>query len=378
LTARRTFEVIGLALLFLVGLEAASRIDDWFRFRTPLFARERSESDLLIRDALGMHGRPNGRFEKWSLNSLGMRGPEVPRNKPPGVLRVVTSGASETFGLYESPGKEYPRQLEDSLNARLQREGGVCGLERAEVLNAAMPGMSLPTTEQDIRLRVAKIQPDFVVLYATPPSYLEDDLPRAAAPAPSVREAPPLPPTYALFPRAWDRVRTQVKSLLPMPVQDWLRQRQIQKVRRQHDKGWRFTTAPEDRLAAFDNDVRRTVGTIDSIGAVSVLMTHANRFVGLPLSDSPMLTAWEKFYPRATGRTIVAFDSLADLRTAAVAADSGTVFVDLARVLAHDPDAFADFSHFTDRGAALIAKAASDAIWAAIPAHCSRFGQPEG
>jgi hypothetical protein len=149
-------------------------------------------------------------------------------------------------------------------------------------------------------------------------------------------------------------------------------------VLRQHDKGWRFNTAPEDRLAAFDNDVRRTVGTIDSIGAVSVLMTHANRFVGLPLSDSPMLTAWEKFYPRATGRTIVAFDSLADLRTAAVAADSGTVLVDLARVLTRDPDAFADFSHFTDRGAALIAKAATDAIWAAIPAHCSRFGQPEG
>ena len=37
----------------------------------------------------------------------------------PGVVRIATTGASETFGLYEAANKEYPRQLEDSLRSRI-------------------------------------------------------------------------------------------------------------------------------------------------------------------------------------------------------------------------------------------------------------------
>jgi hypothetical protein len=117
--AQSVAEILGLALLFALSLEAACRIEDWVEFRTPIFARERSQADLLIRDPLGMHGRPWGRFQKWSLNSFGMRGPDVAAKKPPRVIRLVAVGASETFGLYESPGHEYPRQLEDTLNAQL-------------------------------------------------------------------------------------------------------------------------------------------------------------------------------------------------------------------------------------------------------------------
>lgn len=175
-------EVLALAILFAFSFEAACRVEDWVQFRTPIFALERSQLDLLVRDTLGMHGRPGGRFQKWSLNAFGMRGSEVSLVKPPQVLRVVTAGASETFGLYESPGNEYPRQLEDTLNARLADPRAACGEWHAQVLNAAMPGMSLPTIDQDIRLRVRPLNPDFVVLYATPAGYLDDAVPRRGSP----------------------------------------------------------------------------------------------------------------------------------------------------------------------------------------------------
>ena len=128
-------------MLFALSLEGACRLEDWIEYRTPLFARERDQADLLIRDEEGMHGRPGGRFQKWSLNSFGMRGPEVSAVKPLEVPRAsLPAGASETFGLYETPGRDCPRQFEDSLNARLlESRSSECRARRAEVLDAAMP-----------------------------------------------------------------------------------------------------------------------------------------------------------------------------------------------------------------------------------------------
>jgi len=355
-------ETIVLATLFVFSLEIACRIEDWVQFRTPIVARERSQQDLLIRDSLGMHGRPGGRFQKWILNSLGMRGPEVAVAKPADVIRVVTTGASETFGLYESPGKEYPRQLEDTLAARFARIGANCPPLHAEVLNAAMPGMSLPTVEQDIRLRVAPLKPDFVVIYATPPQYLYDSPPAAALPDRSSRTAS-LPAWYALVPRFADRLRNQFKQILPGWIQDKLRQREIKRMLATHPAGWRFDRAPVDRLAAFQADLSRSVATIRSIGATPVLMTHANRFVGADVADEKSLHLWEKFYPRAAGRTIVQFDSLARLATIAVAQQSDALIVDLAPALsATHAAAFADYAHFNDVGAAMTAGALGRAI----------------
>jgi hypothetical protein len=363
-------ETLALAILFACSLEAACRIEDWIEFRTPFFALERSQMDLLVRDAVGMHGRPGGRFGKWSLNAFGMRGPDISRVKPPYVIRVVTAGASETFGLYESSGREYPRQLEDSLNARLGGHRTACGQWHAQVLNAAMPGMSLPTIDQDIRLRVQPLNPDFVVLYATPPAYLDDAVPVAARPDSLNHNAPRLPRYYALFPRVAARLRTQLKSLLPIALQDRIRRHEISVMVDRHQRNWRFNSVPLERVRAFEADLRHVVGSIRSAGAIPVLMTHANRFVGSANSNVAALRAWEKFYPRAPGQTIVAFDSVARLTTITVARDSQAVLVDLAPALARSHGAaFADFSHFTDLGAALTAGTVSRSILAASGEH---------
>jgi hypothetical protein len=369
-------EAACLAVIFGFCLEAACRVEDWIEFRTPIFALERSQEDLLIRDSLGMHGRPSGRFKKWQMNSLGMRGPEVSRSKPTDVLRVVTSGASETFGLYESPNREYPRQLEDTLNARFAVSTAPCSVKRVEVLNAAMPGMSLPTIEQDIRLRVGPLHPDFVVLYPTPPGYLYDKPPVAAAPLAVGESAGSLPESNALAPRVLDRLRNQIKDILPNVIQDQIRRRQIDKMVAERAPGWRFQSVPLDRIAAFETDLRNTIATIQAAGAEPVIVTHGNRFVGSNTPDEAALRGWEKFYPRAPGRVVVAFDSAARLATIAAARDSKALLVDLAPELAQTGvAAFADYAHFTDVGAGVAAHAVAEGILraegAGHPAACA-------
>ena len=357
---------IGIVVLMAVVLELTCRAEDWVMYRMPFWSRYSSLDQLVIRDAVGMHGRPNAQYEKWIMNALGMRGPAAQVAPPPGTHRIITVGASETFGLYESPGREYPRQLQDSLNAMLGR--GECSAPpgtRFEVLNGAFAGMGLPTIAQDIRNRLARLKPEFIVIYPSPASYLDDIAPHAAAPDSSYRAIEP-PLRRTLYPRALARMREQSKQLVPEFLKARLRVWQARSVVAEHPAGWRFETVPPDRLAQYESDLRAVIGTVRAIGARPVLATHGNEFMGRESIDQNMFMSWEKFYPRATSRTLVAMDSLARDVTRRVGTDSGVVVVDAATTLAAAPvSAFADFVHFTDFGAGLMAGSLTEGILSA-------------
>lgn len=351
-------------LAFGVAFEVTARFEDWLRYGMRMDSPFRSEADLVVRDSLGMHGRPGASYLKWRMNSLGLRGPEVTRRRPEGVLRVVAVGASEAFGQSESPGKEIPRQLEDSLRARLAGTPW----RGVEVLNAAFFGMSLPTVIQDLRLRLRSFEPQVVVLYPTTVQYLANDRPEPAAPV-----AGPVPDVdrwRAMTPRALDRLREQVKRLTPAPVRAWYWRREYASAAAGHPAGWRFTDVPPDRVRAFDEDLRVFVGTTREIGAEAVLATHANRFVGSDMADSSLLAAWQRFYPRAGGALLLAFDSVGAEVTTSVARDSAAPLADVRAALARcGKTCFADYAHFNDAGAGRAAGAFADAVLEAAARH---------
>jgi hypothetical protein len=331
-----------LLLLVLLTAEVAVRAEEWIRWRTPFTSRVQAATDLAVRDASGVHPLPGGSFRKWRFNSVGTRGDEPIAGRP----RLIVTGASESFGLYESPDREYPRQLGDSLAA----VGCV-----ADVLNAAFPGMSLPTVEQDLRLRLAALTPTAILYYPTPPQYLDaDGLPTPARPDSTgphpVRE-------LRMRSRFHDRAFNQLKAMLP-PVADWLRRREITALKAAIPADSLFTSVPEPRLRAFEADLRRLVGTTRGLGATPVLATHANAFGGPQPLGPATLRAWERFYPRADGATLLSFERAANGVIRTVAADSNVALVDAAATFETLPAAahFADFSHFTDGGAAQMAK----------------------
>ena len=51
----------------------------------------------------GRRGEPYGHFGQWRLNAYGFRSPEISILPAPAMVRIAALGASETFGLYESP-----------------------------------------------------------------------------------------------------------------------------------------------------------------------------------------------------------------------------------------------------------------------------------
>jgi len=347
--ARRIAAGLALAALVLVGAETAVRIDDWAQFRTPLLFGATAVTDLLVVDAAGTHPAPNTSFRKWRINSLGTRGPEPDSTRR--ASRVLILGASETFGIYESPDHEYARQLADSLDA------GRC---HADVLNAGFPGMSLPTVDQDLRLRLAAIHSQVAVYYPTPAQYLD-----ASPPHPSRRDTtgdgrPHLPLWSTTFPwgsRFLARASGQFKLMLPRQLQDYMRNVDLQHSQAAWPGDSLFERAPGDRIDRFDADLRTLVGTTRQLHITPVLVTHANAFTGTPPAADDRLRAWQRFYPRAVGRTLVAFDSVAADRIQRVAGDSAVAVVDAWRAF-HDVPSdsmFADFSHFTDAGAARMA-----------------------
>src|SRR5438094_4303139 len=102
--------VLVFSFFFLLTLEVATRVEHTIKYGAPLLSRYTYDAVLYSVDEYGIKGRPNATFEKWQLNSFGFRGPELTLDKSPRKLRIACIGASETFGLHEQAGNEWPRQ----------------------------------------------------------------------------------------------------------------------------------------------------------------------------------------------------------------------------------------------------------------------------
>lgn len=95
---------------------------------------------------------------EYRVNSLGLRGPETPTEKPAGVRRVALLGDSIAFGYWVADEQGLARQLEAMLNDA----GGAGG--RIEVLNFGVPGYNLEQELEALRSKALAFSPDVVVV----------------------------------------------------------------------------------------------------------------------------------------------------------------------------------------------------------------------
>ncbi|QJR36200.1 hypothetical protein [Gemmatimonas groenlandica] len=365
---RRVLSVALIGMLWMICFELGVRLDDRIRFGTPVFSPFHSQGQLTIRDVDGMHGRPHASYRKWVLNNHGMRGPDFELAKARGTFRVATIGASETFGLYEPAGKEYPRQLQDSLEKmRLDGRCKCVGVGRFEVINAALLGMSLPTVVQDVSLRLGRFSPDMIVLYPSPAQYLEQAAPAPAKPDSSVgrNQQPPL--SWYVYPRAIDRIRETIKQSLPASVLFAARSIDRARSRGSQVPESEFREAPRERLAAYERDMSAALDAISAARATPFVVTHANVFGGSRGESRDMLVAWLRFYPRATGRVPIEFDSLAAISTARIAREKSAILFDWnSRVRQLRENPFEDFAHHNEWGSGVLAGGLASEIVSSI------------
>lgn len=98
-----------------------------------------------------------------SINSLGFRGPEIDREKPDGVYRIVCVGGSTTFCTGATDDlKTYPAQLERILNRKAGSD------LRFEVINAGCSGYTTAESLINFALRLVDLEPDALVIYHAP------------------------------------------------------------------------------------------------------------------------------------------------------------------------------------------------------------------
>ncbi len=328
------------ALVFVTVVEVCIRAEDSIRWNADFWGPY-SHSLLSATDSIGRRNRPSTTFEKWRVNRFGFRGPEIEMNGSPDRVRVAVLGASETFGLYESPGMEFPAQMQDMLDEL--DPGGY------EVVNVAIPGASPPHLRDYYERWVSKFSPDVVVIYPAPAFYLDDRPPRLPETRPAPRD-PVIEQRYDL--RIVEESRNRIKQFLPARLQGWMKAWSIDRVVADHDPSWVFTEVPGDRVALFQADLIELVQAVERSGAEVVLGTNANRFER-PLDEDDMahLVSWRRFLPRASETVLVDMAEATNDVIRDVARERGLPMADVAEQVPADPQYFADFTHFTDLGA---------------------------
>jgi lysophospholipase L1-like esterase len=96
---------------------------------------------------------------EYSINALGLRGPEIAFEKPAETFRILGLGDSITFGIGVRDDETYLRRIEKALNAEYHDH------PRFEVLNSGVQGYN--TRDEVIALegRWIQLHPDLVVIF---------------------------------------------------------------------------------------------------------------------------------------------------------------------------------------------------------------------
>jgi len=352
---KKSFRYLWFLLTFLLTLEFCARLEATWRWGAPFWGPYSFEI-LTINDATGGRNRPYARFEKWVINGQGFQGPELQIPKPKGVLRIGVAGASEIFGLYESPGSDVTSHVRKLLETSAPGQ--------FEVVNLSTPGMSIPRIVELYERSIRKFDFDAILYYPSPAMYLDVEPPGFRRPVPGISARMSALDSFdwelRLPGKTWDMLRER----LPPRLQVKLKWYQIEKRRKKFPKEWVWERyAPEERVTLFREHLLELINALEQEGTRVIIATHANRFRDIPTAgDEAYMVGWIRFYPRASGEALLDMEQKGNQAIRELARKHHLMVAEVEKEVGKDPDRYADFVHFTDSGAALAAKAMKESI----------------
>jgi lysophospholipase L1-like esterase len=342
---------IAFCCVFILTLEVATRLDQKITFGAPLWGKYTYGSALYTEDEFGILGKPNAVFEKWRLNSFGFRGPEIALAKAPGSMRIACFGASETFGLYEKPDNDWPRQLEREL--RRQAVNG-------EVMNVALAGMSLFQRVNHFQHRVVAFHPDLAILMLEFPSYAGMTSEKLAARNDvQANRAKHDENEFTQYLTSWRfvvKLRSAVIPKLPRILQDSFRvaEVQVKLVTEERALGSKFRSFRQVmpiEVETFQADIRRFHDIAMQNGVTLLLVSPAFSineetlrlfYTSWPYIDESWLREAQRSFTESAMR---------------IAEEYHIPFVDLSRIVAgREAQFMKDEVHFSDDGAEAVGK----------------------
>jgi hypothetical protein len=280
--------LLGSVLFVLVGLEIAVRVvisfDNNYLDELAIYQSDRTDRDLTLADLIRtvdddlvvyeLRPGKKGIFlgHEVSINSHGMRGPERPLAKDPGVFRIVGLGDSQMFGWGVAQEDTFLAKFEVMLN-----EGGENG--KYEIFNLAVPGYNTVQEVQTFAGRLEELDPDMIII-----NYVDNDM---DLPNFLTRRRDPFAIRKSYLAELIKRryVILRGSSLLPISLVGVP----------QHERSLRYRM-PEDRLP---DRFRPLFGRKNMVGAFSRLASIA-RSLGIP---AVLLFNMDDYSHRLEGRS---------------------------------------------------------------------------
>jgi len=352
-------------LVFIFTLEVSARIDDRIKYDAPIFSQY-SAALLRTADSEGINCNiPHAHFEKWKINRLGFRGPEISLTKEKERVRIVCLGTSETFGLYEGPGEDWVSQLLKILGEN----------RRLEVVNASVVGLPLKKYRRYIEKYVLRLDPDVVILYINPFDYgvgTENFAKRQRGQGEVAKSNKGgwkngLADIFSRV-RILAKIKQAVKRIMPENILKWYQHRDLRKqigvLEHNRLNGAKaLDVIPPENLRSFRRDLEELIRFLLDQNIKIILSSYPVLISPENLDRYPeIFLDHRRFYIELSLQGIIDASQKFNEAIKAVAGEHKIDLVDNNAMIPKNTQYFADNVHYTDAGARLVALNVADYI----------------
>jgi hypothetical protein len=351
-------------IVFIITLEICARVDDTIKYNAPFWG---DYSDDLLRsgDIDGdPYNVPNAGYEKWQNNRLGFRGPDISPIKPPGTIRIVCMGSSESYGLHESPNKEWPAQLQ-----------AILGHSRYQVINASVAGITLFRFNSYLRKHVFSLKPDIIIFtinplfYATVLEHLTkpDKKAHRLQHADSNLRLAAIPSHFRIVPKVKQVLKQSISDYFPETLNNY----QIQNLNRQIKELERFQlngtkpkdSVPDSYVNSFRHDMEMLIKSCNEQGIKVLLTTYPSLMTSKNIEQHPVIFSdIRRYCIEFSFNGIVDIINKLNMVVSSLAKNDHLMFVDTGAILPKTTLYFTDNVHYTDQGSHIIAECIASKI----------------